>query len=230
MTAPEECGAQQAAAMERLRSLLAVVPVDAEAKQALCGLVSHASRSYHGVAHLALLWQRHRRYAAHAGLDGPDIDRLIGSAIAYHDAIFHSDRRDNEVRSAELWRDASRNAAMSSAERLWVSETILATADHLGYRPDIACADDRVPLLERARFWMLDLDLTPFGETPAAFDANTARLRTESAHVPAAAYEVARLAFLRRFDASPWIYRSPALAAAFDLPARRNLARALAGA
>ena len=96
---------------------------------------------------------------------------MIACAIAFHDAIYDPQRRDNEARSATLWRSAE--PALAPWEIDWVAGTILATADHLGAQPDPGMAEDAW----RARLWMLDLDLTPLGGSWDAFDANTSKLR-----------------------------------------------------
>jgi predicted metal-dependent HD superfamily phosphohydrolase len=209
-----------------LRPILNLVPVDDVTKAELCGLMGGSGRFYHGVDHLALLWRRHRHYSRKAGLDRPEIDMLIACSIAFHDAV-HDERKENEAGSAEFWLDATKNSPITGEDRAWVAETIVATSDHLGYAPKISCADDKLPLRERARLWMLDLDLTPLGEKPAEFDANTERLRAESAHLAPEDFERARLAFLRRFDSAPRIYRTPLLTSAFELSARRNISRQL---
>ena len=41
-----------------------------------------------------------------------------------------------------------------------------ATKDHLAYAPDAKAASAEARLRERARAWVLDLDLTPLGEPP----------------------------------------------------------------
>jgi predicted metal-dependent HD superfamily phosphohydrolase len=213
-------------AWRRLRPILDLVPVDDAAKSELCRLMEGPGRFYHGVDHLTLLWRRHRRHSAKAGLNLPEIDRLIACAIAFHDAI-QDEPRENEARSAEFWLAATKDSPITSEDRDWVAETILATANHLGYAQKIFRADDKLPMRERARLWMLDLDLTPLGEKPAQFDANTERLRAESAHLAPEDFERGRLAFLRRFESAAQIYRSPVLASAFEASARRNIARQL---
>ena len=114
---------------------------------------------------------------------------------------------------------------MSDEDRRWVADTIRATADHLAY-PDPA-AD--APLRERARLWLLDLDLTPLGEADADFDRNTELLRCEVPHLSEAQYDAGRLGFLRKIAAAPRVYRTPTLAAEFEAQARANFARQLAG-
>lgn len=206
-------------------ALLARVPLPSRAKAELSAMMESGERHYHGVGHLALLWRRHRLYAAAEGVDAPEVETLIACAIAYHDCVYERGRRDNEERSAEVWLRASAGAPLSEPDRNWVADTIRATADHLAY-PDPA-AD--APLRERARVWALDLDLTPLGEADADFDRNTALLRLEVPHLSDAQYDAGRLGFLRKFSAAPRVYRTPTLAAQFEAQARANFARQLAG-
>ena len=209
-----------------LDPLLDAVQLDTSAKRDLCTRMGGPDRFYHGAGHLALLWRRHQHYAAAAGLKRPDIDRLVASAILYHDAVYVSGRGDNEERSAELWLEASTLSA-SDYERTWVADTIRATKDHLAYAVDVADVGDELPIEWRARFWVLDLDLSPLGELPAIFDANVELLRAESTSSHAR-FERSRLSFLEQLDASPRIYRSPVLAAIFEEKARANVRRHLA--
>ena len=74
---------------------------------------------------------------------------------------------------------------------------------------------------------MLDLDLTPLGEAPPAFDHNTGLLRQEAAHLNDAQWNAGRLAFLGRFAEAPQVYRTPTIAALFEARARANFAREL---
>ena len=206
-------------------ALLTRVPLSEGAKSELAAMMATDDRHYHDISHLALLWRRHRLYAAAEGLDAPAIETLIACAIAYHDCVYARGRRDNEARSADVWMRASADAPLREADRRWVAETILATADHLAYPAPAADA----PLRERARVWVLDLDLTPLGEADADFDRNTELLRLEVPHLTEAQYDAGRLGFLRKFSAAPRVYRTPTLAARFEAQARANFARQLAG-
>jgi len=211
------------------------VPLGDEAKTALLARMSAPDRHYHGVEHLRSLWRRHRAFAGEAGLATPPVDRLVACAIAYHDCVYDARRRDNEERSAELWlRDSEAAAAamgavmdavMDADARAWVAETIRATQDHLAYDP--RPPDDRDPAT-RTRLWMLDLDLTSLGETPAVFDHNTALLRREASHLAETDWRAGQRVFLRRLLDAPRIYRTPVLFALYEKGARENLARYLA--
>lgn len=207
-----------------LADLFARLPVAPGAKQDLLARLGDPARRYHGLHHVALLWRRHRAYGAGSDLCGPPWHGLLACAIAFHDAVYDPRRHDSEARSAAVWRES--RPALDPAAVEWVAGTVLATADHLGAGPE--------PGMDaaawRARVWMLDLDLTPLGEAPAEFEANTARLRAEYAHLSDAAWAAGRRAFLRGVASRGALYRSPALAAAFEVPARANLTREIAAA
>jgi predicted metal-dependent HD superfamily phosphohydrolase len=214
-------------------ALFAHVPLPDRAKAELSAMMTQKGRFYHALRHLAQLWRRHRLYGAAEGLNAPEIETLIACAIAYHDCVYQVGARDNEERSAEVWLHASAGSAISEADRAWVADTIRATADHLGYpaTPKPESDPERqwrsAPLLERARVWLLDLDLTPLGEVEADFDRNTELLRLEAPNLSEAQFEAGTHGFLKQISSAPRIYRSPTLAARFEAQARANIAREL---
>jgi predicted metal-dependent HD superfamily phosphohydrolase len=202
-------------------ALLAQLPLAQPARRALHRRLAARGRHYHGAAHVALLWRRHRRLGAGSCLVRAPWDRMIACAIAFHDAVHDARRGDNEAASGLLWRRCS--GQLGAKQRRWVEATILATADHLGAG---ALRGTRGPA-RFARAWLLDLDLTPLGERPGEFAANTRRLRCEFGHLPAAAWDAGRLAFLGRMAAAPRLFKTRRVAARFGGRAQANLARTL---
>lgn len=200
-----------------LPALLRHLPLAPAARQRLHHRLAAPGRHYHGPAHVALLWRRHAALPAPAVLRTAQWRTRMACAIAFHDAVHEPGRGDNEAASAALWRRAA--AHLARRERRWVEQAILATADHLR-----APVPDGPGGLALAR--LLDLDLSPLGERPAVFDANTGRLRAEAVHLPAAAWEAALAAFLARMAAAPRLFRTRALRARFEARARANLRRA----
>lgn len=200
------------------------VPVSDQAKAELLALMSAPDRHYHNIAHLAALWRRHRALSPGTGMDDPGIELQLTAAILWHDAVYVVGRRDNEQRSAELWRTAARGGGLAEPVVDWVAKAIVATGDHVARRLPDADADDQ------ALQWLLDLDLTPLGEAPDEFARNTARLAKEYAGAVDDSWKQQRIGFLRRVAACPRIYLSPAIAAAYERQARENIARELAAA
>ncbi len=202
-----------------LHDLLSTAELSGAARNVVLRQMATSRRHYHGLLHLATLWTRHGRFGSGTAFLAPAATRLVACAIAFHDAVYDATRRDNEHRSALLWQRYA-PADMSGADVDWVSDTIEATADHLA-------STDATTNRARLRLWMLDLDLTPLGEQPELFARNTRRLRAEYRHLPEVDWQGGRLAFLRKLQAAPAVYRSAPLAAAFEQQARRNIAREL---
>jgi predicted metal-dependent HD superfamily phosphohydrolase len=204
------------AAGAALHDLLSTALLSEAARNTVLRHMATSRRHYHGLAHLATLWTRHGRFGVGTPFVAPAATRLIACAIAFHDAVYDARRRDNEYRSALLWRRHA-PADLSAADVGWVGATIEATADHLA-------SHDATTQRARLRLWLLDLDLTPLGEPAELFARNTRRLRAEYRHLPEAEWQSGRLEFLRKLQAAPVLFRSAPLARAFEQQARRNIA------
>ncbi len=217
-------GEMRAGLSNQIRELFLLLPVPCAARQKLVELMSSPERHYHNLDHVELLWTRHRRFAERTEYGSAGLETLIASAIAYHDAIYDPYQANNEDASARLWlQDAQTIEGFSESDIHWVGETIRATSWHFGPLPSETPRD-------RARIWMLDLDLTPLGEPPEQFERNTKRLRDEVAGLPAEEWDRQRLAFLANAASHPRIYRMQILADAFEAQARANIARELTAA
>ena len=187
--------------------------------------MTEPARHYHNLHHLDVLWARHLRFRDCLA-DQPcrTFEPLIALAIAYHDAVFVADRPDNEERSADLWLEVSTTATdLVLDERLWVADTIRATADHLGSAKmiDLDTPDGY------ARQWVLDLDLSPLGEAPDIFDRNMEMLAAEAMHKTELQRRADLLATLRHFASARPLFRSQPIASVLAEPARRNFERHL---
>ncbi len=212
--------------------LIALVPVTTRAKEKLAATMDAPGRFYHNTGHLAQLWRRHRRHAAAEGFDAPAIERLIACAIAYHDIINDPGRGDNEERSAEAWDEVSGETPLSSEDRVWVAVTIRATKDHLAYLPAIDVEHppkgNGAALKERARVWVLDLDLSPLGDTEEVFDRNTANLKREAGSTPEAKARAGQMHFLAKLMNAPRIFRIPTMFEIYEEQAQINIRRLMA--
>ena len=219
-------------AEDALDDLLGAVPVPDAARADLRRRMAAPGRRYHGLEHIALLWTRHLAFGRDSDLEEPRVARLVASAIAFHDAVLEPGHAGNERASAALWRETASAAAVTAEEVDWVAGTIEATADHLA-SAKATLAEGTLgaasPLLARARLWVLDLDLSPLGEPPAAFARNTRLLRLERPDLGDAAWRRLLRAFLARLHAAPGLYRTPVVRAAFETRARANIAQALSG-
>jgi len=202
-----------------LHDLLLTAALPAQVQFDLLRRMGSPERHYHGLDHLAALWIRHKRYGVGTPFVSRRLSRLIACAILFHDAVYDPTRTDNEQRSAALW-EKSAPMGLSRRDVDWVANTIRATADHLAPYPVRT-------LRQRARRWLLDLDLTPLGDEPGTFDRNTRALRAEYRHLAEPEWRHQRTAFLRKVQNARGLYHSHPIAAAFAPRARRNLSRAV---
>lgn len=135
------------------------------------------------------------------------------AALLFHDAVYDPRRSDNEARSAALARAALLGAPPEAVDR--IAAMIAATAGH------VARAADDIGLV-------LDIDLSILGAPPDIYDAFERGVREEYGFVDDEAFRAGRSAMLRDFLARPALYVHPPLRDAFEVAARRNLARAVA--
>jgi predicted metal-dependent HD superfamily phosphohydrolase len=201
-----------------------VASVGAAAQADLLDRMREPHRHYHDLGHLTTLWLRHRELSPAAGLAGARSNRLIACAIAFHDSVYVAGAPDNEMKSAALWR-TSAPGTLAADDIDWVTDTILCTADHFAPHPEPAD-----PALRDLRCWLLDLDLTPLGETPEAFAADASALWAEWQGADPAAFQHSQRMFLRRVAAHPRIFRSPVLFDRFETLARANIETVLRNA
>lgn len=176
-------------------------------------------RSYHHFGHVRALLQHCQWVQQVSGWRQPAEIQL---AVLYHDAVYESGRKDNEVRSAELAAHSiARWLPDAGLDVARVRELILLTARHGTLEPADVDA-------EAALF--LDCDMAILGAPPAVFDAYDRGVAEEYAGtVPALLYRMGRRRFLRGLLARPRIYLSELFHARLDAPARANLRRVLAG-
>ena len=167
-------------------------------------------RHHHTLAHIDALLASLTHWQALARSP-----RLIEAAIWFHDAVYDTHRDDNEPRSAALARDALRALAWAEADVARVVTMVRATQYHA------ADSGDADTLL------FLDLDLSVLAQRAEVYDAYGAAVRAEYGWLDEARYRAGRARVLQSLAARAAIYRTPALHAAWEAPARANLAREL---
>ena len=206
-----------------LIDLMATLPLSPMVKGDLVRRMAEPHRHYHGLGHLDTLWRRHLLLRSETDFMDERSHVLVACAIAFHDAVFELKADDNETRSAELWLSVSETGQLlSSDDRLWVANTIIATADHGNARLDLR--DPR----QQCQQWVLDLDLSRLGEIAETFDENVALLHAEALPCRDANWNASLLRSLRHFTRLYPLYRSPPIARAFTEQAHQNLERHLA--
>ena len=169
-------------------------------------------RHYHTMAHIRDCLDQVARSADLS----PEDQRLLETAVWFHDAIYDPTRMDNEAESARL---ASETLSAEGQDVTFVAEVsrlILLTAGH-----EVAATD---PLGAR----LVSIDLSILGAEPERYQAYAAAIRREYAHVPDVFYRPARAGILRRFVESERLFPDPAWASRLDESARANLLREIA--
>ena len=190
--------------------------IEGELKNELSALYRTPGRHYHGLAHVEALLALAREYQ-----DDLADPWAVEAAIWFHDAIYDSRRSDNEARSAAL--AAAKLAPRVEPARLSrITAMIEATATHV--LPDLG---DEAATRDAAFF--LDMDLSILGAPPSACDSYEAAVRREYAWVNDEAWAAGRAAVLRKFLARPTIFITEAFRQRYEVVARKNIARSIAG-
>ena len=166
-------------------------------------------RHYHNLDHLRDCLARLDEAPANS-----DVRDLAEAALWYHDVVYLPGAPDNEVRSAEHAAAALREGGVPEDRTREIARLIRLT-DHL------APTDDPAGAL------VCDVDLSVLGRAPAEFAEYERRVRAEYGHVPESLYRAGRARVLTRLLEREPLYRSAHFRARYELPARRNLARAL---
>ena len=200
------------------------LPISDRAKSDLSRRMEEPWRHYHTLEHLNSLWDCHSRHQSAVGYPEQRFSTLISLAIAYHDAVYVGGATDNETKSAALWLEVGATAeGLTEDGRLWVADTIRATADHIRMAAMLDLADAS----DYARQWTLDLDLTPLGALPETFDKNMVLLAAEMPHLSDEQQLQTLMSGLRYFATARPLYRCTTIANAFEETAQQNLSRHL---
>lgn len=164
-------------------------------------------RAYHTQQHLSECF---------AHLDAsprpPEDPAALELALWFHDAIYDTQRNDNESRSA-AW--ARRALVGLDPERLDRIEQLVLVTRH-------AAAPTT-----RDQELLLDVDLSILGAPAPRFEEYEAQVRIEYGWVPDEAYRSARGRILRGFLERPALFHTPYFASRFEQTARVNLMRSL---
>lgn len=164
-------------------------------------------RRYHDERHLDDCLEQLERLPQLADRDR----RRLRWALLWHDAVYQSGARDNEVRSAAL---AKRELAACGVDPDDVAEVvrlILLTESH------------RVPGDDPIGDLMVSIDLSILGSDPRRYADYVDSIRAEYAHVPDELWRAGRGAVLRRMLDSDALYADAGYRTELEATARRNM-------
>jgi predicted metal-dependent HD superfamily phosphohydrolase len=170
---------------------------------------SQPHRKYHTEEHLGeclALFESDRALARHPG--------EVAIALWFHDAIYETNRHDNEARSADWARRVLAEAGARDDVADRVHALIMATRHSETPATPDACL-------------LVDIDLAILGAGAARFDAYERQIRDEYGHVPEALFRSKRCEILQTFLARTPIYATPAYETRFEASAKANLRRAI---
>ena len=139
--------------------------------------------------------------------------QAVELAIWFHDMVYIAGAPDNELRSAETFRDlADGQLPQELTER--VHELIM---DTLHRRP---------PATEEGRY-TVDIDLSSFGLPWSEFRSDSDAVREESAHLDDDAFFAGQVPFLRALLERPRLYYTDYFREHYESLARANIRRYL---
>lgn len=165
-------------------------------------------RHYHNFRHIAHCLEQHDLAAGE--MQDPD---AVEMAIWFHDVIYKAQARDNESRSADLFRNIGLNG-FSCAFVDRVRDLILATIhDH--------------PPAHHDQKFMVDIDLSSFGLPWHEYLRNSNSIRRENYGIPEDLYYPAMLKFLKALLSRPRIFLTDFFHSRYEHTARGNIERYL---
>jgi predicted metal-dependent HD superfamily phosphohydrolase len=135
-------------------------------------------------------------------------------ALWYHDAVYDPRSGDNEVRSAEVARQAASAMGLPRELADRVAGLILVST----HRSVAASPDAQL---------FADIDLAILGRPTAVFAEYERQVRQEYSWVPDREFRSARSAILRSFLERPSIYATSHFRRKYEEPARLNLSVSL---
>jgi predicted metal-dependent HD superfamily phosphohydrolase len=140
----------------------------------------------------------------------------VETALWFHDAVYLPGGADNEEQSAQRARTALTDASVSESVAGQVATLVLATR----HTAPADTPDEKL---------ICDIDLSILGREPAIFDQFERQIRQEYAWVPEPIYRRERSRVLAGFVERRSIYQTESFRRKYEIPARANLRRLIAG-
>lgn len=161
------------------------------------------ARHYHNLTHLEEMIACYDEYKTH--LQFPD---EVLYSIFYHDIVYKSTRKDNELKSAEIAIAILPERTMINKELVY--DMILATKDH------------RTKDVEDEK-WLIDFDLRILAKDWTDYKTYTQQIRKEYNIYPDFLYKPGRIKALEHFLEKECIYQTQAFRTLYESKARQNV-------
>jgi predicted metal-dependent HD superfamily phosphohydrolase len=203
----------------RFKALLASLGpfIDASFLQKWWKLVSESygegqSRHYHTLQHLSNMFELLDK--VQAGLNDERRYQILALSIFFHDVVYDPRRKDNELRSNDVFRQFAAEARLeghvSDRVCLYIEATILHAI------PEHASEDGDLRMF-------LDFDLAILGMSSEMYDMYVLQIRQEYSHIADEAYLAGRAAVLRAFLARETLFFGQEMQEAYEEQARMNI-------
>lgn len=170
---------------------------------------SEPHRHYHTVQHLHECFARMAEIRSLAERPGE-----VELALWFHDAVYDTNRKDNERKSADWARSSALAAGIPGEAGERVHSLIMFTR----HAVEPVGADARV---------LVDVDLSILGAEPARFDEYEEQVRREYSWVPGPLFRRNRRKILKEFLARPSIFGTALFVERYEQQARSNINRSL---
>ena len=173
---------------------------------------SESWRAYHTIEHIDATLTELDQFCSSGG----KIDDLaaVEMAIWYHDVVYDTKAKDNEEKSAELFRTIALNSGISERFIKKVSLMILATKHTWG------------TTLRGAQI-VCDSDLSILGQSEEIFDEYEKNIRIEYEWVPEDKFVKGRMTVLKSFLERISIFQTKFFCKKYEEQARKNLTRSI---
>ena len=120
---------------------------------------------------------------------------VVDLAIFYHDVVYEAGKNDNEIRSAEIAREALEKLGVLLPIIQDVCDYIIATKDHFTVNTD-----------DTDLKYFLDFDLRILSVDPEIYQQYAKQVRQEYAAIPDVFYNPGRISFLKKALQLPHLY------------------------
>lgn len=171
---------------------------------------SEPSRYYHNLSHIE-----------HCLNECDDVKSLLSKpgelemAIWFHDSIYNINSKENERESADLAVKSINEMSLPQTFANRVNDMIMVTLHNF------------VPKSSDGKF-MVDIDLSSFGQAKAQYERDENNVMKEYGSVPDSILIPGRLEFLRRFLGRPSIFYTDYFRDKYEEAARKNIERSIA--
>ncbi|XP_023223308.1 uncharacterized protein LOC111624632 [Centruroides sculpturatus] len=174
-------------------------------------------RKYHNITHIHKMFQHFDSYQQF--ISSP---KAVAYAIFFHDLEYDPKAGDNEEKSAERFKQFSKEATISENSDLIaeVTELILLTKTHITEEhksSDIFGKEDK--------HFFLDFDVSILGSENKEYDIYAENIRQEYSFLPVTTYNSLRAKVLKSFLQIPNIFSTQQFREMYEDQAKRNIQR-----